>query len=460
MRNKIWYSLTVLVIAAMVIAGCGGGSAAPEPQAAPEATPTVAPAEAPAAVDTPTEVPAPAESAAVTTTETTAETAVVTTTETTTGTETGPTLTIWADNTRGPVLSALSADFETEYGVKVVVVEKGFGDIRDNFKTAGPTGEGPDIIIGAHDWLGELAGNGLLAEIDLGDKAASFNPLAVTAFTYEGKLYGMPYGVENIALFYNTDLVKEVPADWDGVRTLAKELVDSGQAKQGFSMPVGDPYHFYPILTGFGGYVFGRDDKGSYNPEDLGVDNEGGLKAAAFYDGLVKDGQITAGAEWDIIHKNFESGDTAMLVTGPWAINRIKDSGVPFAIASFPSGGRPFLGVQGFMISAFTKDPLLAQTFLSEFVATDKVMGEIFAADPRPSAWLPTAAATAADNPYLAALAEAGKSADPMPAIPAMSSVWGAFGDALKLIEGQSETPDTAFKNAAEQIRTAIKGAQ
>ena len=34
-------------------------------------------------------------------------------------------------------------------------------------RVAGPAGEGPDIIIGAHDWLGELVTNGLLAPIDL-----------------------------------------------------------------------------------------------------------------------------------------------------------------------------------------------------------------------------------------------------------------------------------------------------
>jgi arabinogalactan oligomer/maltooligosaccharide transport system substrate-binding protein len=51
--------------------------------------------------------------------------------------------------------------------------------------------------------------------------------------------------------------------------------------------------------------------------------------------------------------------------------------------------GAPFLGVQGFMVNAFSKNQLLAQTFLQTFVATDATMQAFFDQDPRISAWLP-----------------------------------------------------------------------
>ena len=78
-------------------------------------------------------------------------------------------LVIWADDTRAPILQEVGTAFSEEFGVDVVVQEMGFGDIRDQLKVAGPAGEGPDIIIGAHDWLGELVVNGMLAPLDLGD---------------------------------------------------------------------------------------------------------------------------------------------------------------------------------------------------------------------------------------------------------------------------------------------------
>jgi maltose/maltodextrin transport system substrate-binding protein/arabinogalactan oligomer/maltooligosaccharide transport system substrate-binding protein len=372
-------------------------------------------------------------------------------------------LTIWADETRTPILQALAADFEAEYGVTLVVEELGFGDIRDQLTIAGPAGEGPDIIVGAHDWLGELVSNGLLAPIDLGDKAGDFAPAAVSAFTYDGELYGMPNATENVALFINTDIVPECPATWTEVGEISAELAasntdDVATNKYGFVRMEGDPYHFFPIQTAFGGYVFGQTDAG-YDATDVGIDSEGSLAAATFWDQFVKDGLQPPAVDWETMHLMFESGQSAMTITGPWAITRITDSGVPFEICPIPGevseNGQPFLGAQGFMVSAFAKDPLLAQIFLSEFVATPEVMQAFYDADPRVPAYLPVLEALT--DPNIAALGEAGVEALPMPAIPEMASVWEAWGNAVVLVAQQGDDPVNAFTNAAEQIRTAIE---
>ena len=44
-----------------------------------------------------------------------------------------------------------------------------------------------------------------------------------------------------------------------------------------------------------------------------------------------------------------------------------------------------------------------------------------------------------------------------MPAIPAMSAVWTAWGNAEQLVITQEEEPAAAFEDAAEQIRTTIE---
>lgn len=41
-------------------------------------------------------------------------------------------------------------------GVTVTVVQKDFGKIRDDLKTV-DLATAPDVIVGAHDWVGELA---------------------------------------------------------------------------------------------------------------------------------------------------------------------------------------------------------------------------------------------------------------------------------------------------------------
>ena len=128
-----------------------------------------------------------------------------------------PSLLLWVDETRSAVIEELGASFSEEYGVDLVVQQMGFGDIRDQLRIAGPAGEGPDIIIGAHDWLGELVTNGMLAPVELGEKAAEFNPGAIATMTWyeDSQLYGVPYAIENVGFFYNTDLVPTAPATFD-----------------------------------------------------------------------------------------------------------------------------------------------------------------------------------------------------------------------------------------------------
>ena len=109
---------------------------------------------------------------------------------------------------------------------------------------------------------------------------------------------------------------------------------------------------------------------------------------------MYADGLLDRNANIDggLLAAAFQNGDAAMIITGPWNLNPFREAKVPYAIASIPAGsedGRPFMGVQGYMINAFSKNQLLAQTFLQEFVATDVTMQALYDLNPRTSAWLP-----------------------------------------------------------------------
>jgi len=128
--------------------------------------------------------------------------------------------------------------------------------------------------MGAHDWLGELSTNGVVAPIELGDSAADYLPVAIDASTYEGTTYMLPYAVENIAVLRNADLIPEAATSFD-------DMIAKGQAA-GLAHPFvveqgaeGNPYHLYPFQTAFGAPVFGTNDQG-YDSTDLQLGNEGG----------------------------------------------------------------------------------------------------------------------------------------------------------------------------------------
>lgn len=373
-----------------------------------------------------------------------------------------PSLLLWVDETRSAVIEELGASFSEEYGVDLVVQQMGFGDIRDQLRIAGPAGEGPDIIIGAHDWLGELVTNGMLAAIDLGDAAEGFAPATIQALTWDGELYGVPYAIENVGFFYNTELVPTAPATFDEVRSVSEELISSGKADYGFIRQDGDPYHFFPIQTAFGGYIFGLDDLGNYTAEDVGVDNEGSVAALQWLQGMIGDGLLPTGLDHPAALALMQSGEAAMYITGPWSIGGLVEAGTPFAIAPIPAGpegdpGRPFLGVQAFMVSAFSKNPLLAQAFLTEWVASEEVQFALYEQGNRTPALL--SAQEQVEDEYLAALTEASAVGQPMPAIPAMSAVWTAWDNAIRLASNDP-TADAAelAKLAADAIREAAAG--
>ncbi|MGH2472869.1 MAG: sugar ABC transporter substrate-binding protein [Candidatus Limnocylindria bacterium] len=367
------------------------------------------------------------------------------------------TLTIWVDGARTKMVTDLGKKFTDKYKVAVQVQELGFGDIRDQLKIAGPAKEGPDIIIGAHDWLGELVSNGLLLNLDLGAKASSVDPVAMKAFTYDAKVYGLPYLVEAISLIYNKDLVPTPPATWDELKAIAKKLQDDKKVEQGYVLQQGDPYHSYPLLTGFGGYIFGRDAAGNYNPKDLGLDSAGGVAAYTEIDNMVKSGLLRKDTTYDLMMGLFKEKKSAMFISGPWTLNDLRTAKVNYGIAPIPTmknAARPFVGAHGWMVSAFGKNQLLAKTFLTEFVATDEAMQALYEAVPHASAWLPVRNKT--QDKDITAFAASAAGGDPMPAIPQMSSVWEAWGKAITLIFQQQETPAKAVKDAATTIRQKI----
>jgi len=365
------------------------------------------------------------------------------------------TLVIWADETRAPILQALAEDFQATYGVGLDVQQ--VTGINDQLPIAAPAGEGPDIFIGAHDRLGGWVDSGLVAPIDLGDKVGQFLRVGLDGFTYGGQLYGMPYAVENMALFRNADLVPDAPETWEELLEVGAALQASGDVT--YAMALEDNgYKVYPILTSFGGYIFGHDAGGTWDPTDLGVDSPGMIEAGNWIADNVASGLISPSANAaDTAETLFETGEAAFIMTGPWALERFRTAGINYAISPFPSNGQAFGGIQGFMINAFSETALLAQAFLTEFVATEETMRQLYEAGDRPSAFLPVFEATT--DPDLAAFGAAGMNAALMPAIPEMGAVWGSWNSAVVLVITGEDTPENAFGTAAQQIRDVLGGA-
>lgn len=370
-------------------------------------------------------------------------------------------LTLWVyDDGRLEVLTELGEEFEAEYGVPLTVEVVDLTEIRNAMTLGAASGEGPDMVIIPHDNLGPIVENGAAAPIDLGDVAENFLPNAIDGFTYDGQLYGVPLAVENIGFFRNTDMVPEAPTTWDEVAQIATELVDSGEAESGIGLP-DLTYNSYPLYTAFGGYIFGRDEEGSFTIEDIGMNNEGMVEGLTWIQNLVEAGVVSENVDWEAAHVQFETGRSPFILTGPWAINRFDTAGVPYEISAFPAAeeggepGYPFLGVQGLVVNANKDNAILAQVFAVDFLPTEEHYQRIFDAEPRPSAW--ASIFEAASDPNTAGFNEAGVNAVPMPSIPAMGFVWDAWVNAGALVLQGELSPQEALDSAVEQILAQVE---
>jgi maltose-binding protein MalE len=241
------------------------------------------------------------------------------------------------------------------------------------------------------------------------------------------------------------------------VLEIGRTLKAEGKVQYATAVSSGPLYNALPIQTAFGGYIFGVDESGAWNPNDVGLDSEGEIAAVAWMTAAVEEGLMPNTFDYETAHSLFETGQIPFLMAGPWALDRIRASGVPYAVAPFfPDDGAPFLGVQGFLVNPLSENVLLAQAFLTEFVATEEFMQQIYETGLRPSAFKSVLATTA--DPDLKAMGEAGVNAMPMPNIPEMGSVWSAADNGITLAVTGEQTPEDAMKDAAEQVRTLIAG--
>ncbi len=370
-------------------------------------------------------------------------------------------LVVWTDEERQTAVKDAAAAFEEETGATVKIVKKNFEDLRNDFIAQVPTGEGPDITVGAHDWLGALVAAGVVDTIDLGDKASEFESVALEAMTYDGQLYALPYSLETIALVQNVDLVgAEAPATWD-------EMIQKGLAS-GAERPfvintageTGDGYTMYGFQTSFGAPVFVQDASGSYTTE-VGMGGAAGEAFATWLgaNGTAGTGFISTTVDYDINNELFNSGKAPYTIQGPWAISAYTDV-TNLAVNPIPSAGgetaAPFVGVQGLYLSSQSKNALLAQEFLVNYLGTEEAQRALYEADPRIPAWS-TLATEVSSDPIIAGFLASAQNGVPMPSIPEMGSVWDLWNAAQSQIISGAD-PVSTWNTMVADVQAAVEG--
>ncbi|GAA4679807.1 sugar ABC transporter substrate-binding protein [Nocardioides nanhaiensis] len=375
-----------------------------------------------------------------------------------------PELTIWTDQLKYEAVLAVAEQFGEEQGIEVEV-EAVSSELQSAFVTANAAGNGPDVVVGAHDWIGNLVQNGAIEALPLNpEELSAYDETAIEATTYAGQLYGVPYGAEAVALYRNTDVVPEEPATLDAAIAAGRRAVAEGQVESALNLPVGqegDAYHMEALLTSGGGYLFGTDEEG-YDAADLGIGQPGSLAAAERIGELGERGEgvLRRSISGDNAIALFAAGDAAFLISGPWALADLEGAGLPYAVQPVPpfegaDPAVPFMGAQAFMVAANGENKAYAQEFVTRGVNNEEAMTTLYDLAGLPPAMLSVAEAVAAEDPTVEVFTQAYQGGAPMPALPAMAAVWEPLGQAYSAIVGGAD-PAATMRTAGETISSAI----
>ena len=355
-------------------------------------------------------------------------------------------LTIWTGNNRDrdALLEAISG-FTGDLGI-VVEVEIVDPDLPQKYQQAAATGDGPDIVMWAHDRFGEWAGGGLIAPVSPSDDwAAGVLPSALEAVQFGGETWGYPVAVEAVTLVYNTDMVAEPPASFE-------ELAAAGESA--ILWDYNNTYFTMPMLMAGGGYAFQKVD-GVYDGTTTGVNTEGAIAGAEVLKSLFDSGVMPQGVDYGVMDGAMANGEVAMVLNGPWSWGGYESAGINIGVAPIPTvGGQispPFLGVQAMGINAASPNKDLAVELLENYLLIDSGLRN-WNANGALGALADTSAAEAQNNPLVSGMLAVAANGVPMPSNPEMGAFWAAMGPALTNITSGAVSPADALNDAAARI--------
>lgn len=230
-------------------------------------------------------------------------------------------------------------------GVTVEAKYVPFADFKKQLSIGASASELPDLVILDNPDHASYAAMGIFADLTGRFDVSTYYDGPVNSCTLDGKLYGVPFGSNDLVLFYNKDMLEtagcEVPATWDDLLATAKACTTdnvSGFAHCALQNEEGT-FNFLPWMWSTGAT--------SYE-----INSEGGIKALKFVKDMVDSGAMTKEAiNWtqgDTMHQ-FIAGNLAMMINGTWQIPTMREDApdVNWGVAPIPIDAQPVSGLGG-----------------------------------------------------------------------------------------------------------------
>lgn len=389
----------------------------------------------------------------------------------------GPVTITWWDTSNAtneaPTYKALVQQFEAAHkDIKVKYVNVPFDQAQNKFDTAAGAKGAPDVLRSEVGWTPAFAKKGFFLPLDgteaLADQG-NFEPNLIKQAQYEGKTYGVPFVTDTLALVYNKALFKkagitEAPKTWDELRADAAKIKDKAKVDGYWGST--QAYYAQTFLYGEG------TDTVDVAAKKITVNSPAAKKAYGTWLSLFSGkGLHKADATADAyahIQDAFVNGKVAAIIQGPWEItNFYKGSAFSdksnLGIATVPAGsaGKAGAPTGGHNLSVYAGSDKAHQTAALKFVKfmTSAQSQEAIALK---NSTLPTRSDAYTDkvkaDPGIAGYQGVLAAAQPRPALPEYSSLWGPLDTELPKVASGKESLDKGLGNAELAISKLVSG--
>ena len=379
-------------------------------------------------------------------------------------------LTVYVDNGYKSYMEEAAKAFEKETGTKVDIKTGDALGGLDKLSLDNQSGKAPDVMMAPYDRVGGLGNDGQLAEVAL-SKDSKTDKTTESLVTNGGKVYGARAVIETLVLYYNKDLLQEAPKTFGELEELAKDSKYDFAGEEGkntaFLADWTNFYYAYGLLSGNGGYVFGKNGT---DPKDIGLNNQGAIDgieyAKTWYAKWPKGLQDTKGAA-NFIQTQFQEGKTAAIIDGPWKASSLKEAKVNYGVATIPTlpNGKAysaFGGGKAWVIPAGANNPEAAQKFVDFLTSTDQQKAFYDKTNEVPANTEAREYAVGKNDELTTAVVKQFENAQPMPNISEMSTVWDPAAtmlfDAVSGKKSAKDAADDAVKLIKETIEQKFGG--
>ncbi len=270
------------------------------------------------------------------------------------------TITVWADEQRGPQLQKL-IDGNTTIAPGYVIKVKFFSalDALQSAWDKSTAAGGPDVMTGPASMAAAGGKSGKLARIIVTSKLKSEIPSAgLASMSYKGSVYGVPLDVDTTGFLWNTGLYgTTAPATFADMVDYYKTNKSSKGLTGGICAFEGT-WGSHAVLTALGGGAWGY--KGSNAQYDKVLLNSSAFKSNVDKYLLDSSGKSNGFFQWDGCGDAFKAGKIPFAITGAWNFDGITKAGIKYGIGATPgltasTKGAQWVNYSGAYITSYAK---------------------------------------------------------------------------------------------------------